>query len=113
MKRLIEEMVFSGFTAACRRASWPTRRSPDLVNATTEGVVLSPSELGMTTGSPPSMTAITELVVPRSILTVFGMCSSAVWLFRSQLSQAPSARNQAGVPGGGCVDRAERYSHSS
>src|SRR6202162_67536 len=28
----------------------------------------------MTTGSPPSMTAMTELVVPRSIPTVFGIC---------------------------------------
>src|SRR6266567_1103043 len=71
-------MVFSGLTAACRRARLPTRRSPDFVNATTEGVVRAPSELGMTTGSPPSMTAITELVVPRSIPTVLGMCSSAV-----------------------------------
>src|SRR5256884_5266171 len=48
----------------------------------------------MTTGSPPSMTAITELVVPRSIPTVLGMSSSAVWVFRSELSQGPSARNQ-------------------
>src|SRR5215813_12163712 len=78
MKRLIEKTVFSGLTAAWRRARLPTRRSPDLVKATTEGVVRAPSELGMTTGSPPSMTAITELVVPRSIPTVFGMCSSAV-----------------------------------
>src|SRR5438128_9557805 len=69
-------MVFSGLTAAWRRASWPTRRSPDFVKATTDGVVREPSELGMTTGSPPSMTAITELVVPRSIPTVLGMSSS-------------------------------------
>src|SRR5215467_13052332 len=73
MKRLIEEIVFSGLTAAWRRASWPTRRSPDLVKATTDGVVRDPSELGMTTGSPASMTAMTELVVPRSIPTVFGI----------------------------------------
>src|SRR3989442_12287872 len=74
MKRLIDETVFSGVTAACRRASCPTSRSPDLVNATTEGVVREPSEFGMTTGSPPSMTAMTELVVPKSIPTVFGIC---------------------------------------
>src|SRR5262252_9653109 len=73
MKRLIEEIVFSGLTAACRRASWPTRRSPDFVNATTEGVVREPSELGTTVGSPASMTAMTELVVPRSIPTVLGI----------------------------------------
>src|SRR6266849_8560609 len=67
-------MVFSGFTAACLRASVPTSLSPVFVNATTEGVVREPSAFGMTTGSPPSMTAMTELVVPRSIPTVFGMC---------------------------------------
>src|SRR5207237_9684996 len=70
-------MVFSGLTAACLRASWPTSLSPDFVKATTEGVVLDPSALGMTTGSPPSMTAITEFVVPRSIPTVVGIWSSA------------------------------------
>src|ERR1700674_5887333 len=74
MNRLIEETVFSGLTAACLRARLPTRRSPDLVKATTEGVVRDPSELGMTTGSPPSMTAMTEFVVPKSIPTVFGIC---------------------------------------
>src|ERR1700693_5167941 len=74
MKRLIEYTVFSGLTAACLRARLPTRRSPDLVKATTDGVVREPSALGMTTGSPPSMTAMTELVVPKSIPTVFGIC---------------------------------------
>src|SRR6202521_6423244 len=74
MNRLIDETVFSGLTAACLRARLPTRRPPDLVKATTEGVVREPSELGMTTGSPPAMTAMTELVVPKSIPTVFGIC---------------------------------------
>jgi hypothetical protein len=32
-----------------------------------EGVVRLPSEFSNTTGSPPSMTAMQELVVPRSI----------------------------------------------
>src|SRR5690348_10778200 len=94
MKRLIEKTVFSGFTAACRRASCPTRRSPDLVKATTEGVVREPSELGMTTGSPPSMTAMTELVVPRSIPTVFGICQLSsrvgwVWIRSEYLRFLP------------------------
>src|SRR5712692_5777583 len=73
MKRLIENTVFSGLTAAWRRASWPTRRSPVLVKATTDGVVRPPSAFGMTTGSPASMTAITEFVVPRSMPTVFAI----------------------------------------
>src|ERR1700694_5598241 len=67
-------MVFSGLRAAWRRASSPTRRSPDLVKATTEGVVREPSELGMTTGSQPSITASAELVVPKSIPTVLCIC---------------------------------------
>src|SRR5580704_14591482 len=67
MNRLIEYTVFSGFVIACRLATCPTRRSPPLVMATTEGVVRAPSWLGMTVGSPPCITATTELVVPKSI----------------------------------------------
>src|ERR1700688_3910233 len=67
IKRLIEYTVFSGFVTAWRFATCPTRRSPPLVIATTEGVVRAPSWLGITTGSPPCITATTELVVPRSI----------------------------------------------
>ena len=79
MKRLIEKMVFSEFVTACRLATWPTRRSPSLVNATTDGVVRAPSWLTMTVGSPPSMTATTELVVPRSMPMTFALicCPSA------------------------------------
>src|SRR5919199_4830604 len=67
MKRLIEKMVFFGLVTAWRLAACPTRRSPFLVNATTEGVVRAPSLFSNTTGSPPSITAMHELVVPRSI----------------------------------------------
>ena len=67
MNRLIEKTVFSGLVTAWRLATWPTSRSPDLVNPTTDGVMRLPSGLVMTTGSPPSITATTELVVPRSI----------------------------------------------
>jgi hypothetical protein len=67
MKRLIENTVFSGLVTACRFATWPTRRSPLLAKPTTDGVSRLPSGLVMTTGSPPSMTATTELVVPRSM----------------------------------------------
>ena len=65
--RLMDETVFSGLVMAWRLATWPTRRSPVLVKPTTEGVVRAPSALGMTTGSPPSITATQLLVVPRSI----------------------------------------------
>src|ERR1700722_7640517 len=67
MKRLIEYTVASGLVTDWRFATWPTRRSPDFVIATTEGVVRAPSWLGITTGSPPCITATTEFVVPRSI----------------------------------------------
>src|SRR5438093_974383 len=71
MKRLIEKTVFCGLVTAWRFATWPTRRSPSFVNPTTDGVTRPPSALGMTTGSPPSITATTELVVPRSIQMIF------------------------------------------
>src|SRR5207244_7099972 len=60
-------MVFSGLVTACRLATWPTRRLPSFAKATTEGVVRPPSEFVITVGSPPSMTATTEFVVPKSI----------------------------------------------
>src|SRR5580700_3344502 len=67
MKRLIEYTVFSGLVMACRFATCPTSRSPVLVKPTTEGVVRPPSSFGITLGSPPSITATQEFVVPRSI----------------------------------------------
>ena len=76
MKRLIENTVFSGLVTACRFATCPTSRSPDFVKPTTDGVSRPPSELVMTTGSPPSMTATTELVVPRSIPMILLMTLS-------------------------------------
>src|SRR3981081_2650592 len=76
MKRLIEKIVFSGLVMSLRFATCPRSRSPVLVKATTEGVVLPPSSLGMTLGSPPSMTATTEFVVPRSMPIVLPMLRS-------------------------------------
>ena len=73
MNRLIEKIVFSGFITAWRLATVPTRRSPESVNATTEGVVRPPSAFSMISGSEPSSTAIAELVVPRSIPIVFAI----------------------------------------
>jgi hypothetical protein len=67
IKRLIAKKVFSGFVTAWRFAAWPTRRSPDSVNATIEGVVRIPSLFSITFAAAPSITATHEFVVPRSI----------------------------------------------
>jgi hypothetical protein len=73
MWRFTERIVRSGLVMAWRLATSPTRTSPFLEKATTDGVVREPSALGMTTGSPASSTATTELVVPRSMPTALGM----------------------------------------
>src|SRR4051812_24820919 len=82
MWRFTERIVRSGLVIAWRLATSPTRTSPALLKATTDGVVREPSELGMTTGSPPSRTATTELVVPRSMPTALAMlrCSCVRWM---------------------------------
>ncbi len=76
MKRLMEKTVFCGFVTAWRLATVPTRRSPPVVKATTDGVVRPPSAFSMTVGSPPSRTAMHEFVVPRSMPMVLAMLSS-------------------------------------
>ena len=73
MWRFTERKVRSGLVMAWRLATSPTSTSPVFENATTDGVVRAPSELGMTTGSPASKTETTEFVVPRSIPTAFAM----------------------------------------
>ena len=73
MKRLIEKTVLVGLVMAWLRATRPTRRSPFLLIATTDGTSRSPSAEGITTGSPPCMKAATELVVPRSIPMILPM----------------------------------------
>src|SRR5215217_7400313 len=77
MWRFTERMVRSTLVTACRLATSPTRTSPDLVKATTDGVVRAPSALAMTLGSPPSRTATTEFVVPRSMPTARDMVDSS------------------------------------
>src|ERR1700676_2805876 len=84
MKRLIEKIVFCGLVTAWRLATVPTRRSPDAVNATTEGVVRAPSAFSMTVGSPPSSTAMHEFVVPRSMPIVFPIVILAPSLLRTK-----------------------------
>src|SRR5678816_4625362 len=64
-------MVCVGLVMACRLAMWPTRRSPFFANATTDGVVRSPSGVVTTVGSPSWMKEMHELVVPRSIPMTF------------------------------------------
>src|SRR5918999_3795242 len=71
--RLMERIVRSGLVMAWRLATSPTKTSPDLEKATTDGVVREPSAFGITVGSPPSRTETTELVVPRSIPTALAM----------------------------------------
>src|ERR671928_1419860 len=73
MCRLTLRMVRSTLVTAWFFADWPTRTSPFLAKATTDGVVREPSELAMTVGSPPSRTETTELVVPRSMPTARAM----------------------------------------
>ena len=53
MWRFTERIVRSTLVTACRFATSPTRTSPFLAKATTLGVVREPSELAMTSGSPP------------------------------------------------------------
>ena len=86
--------MFSGFVIAWRFATWPTSRSPLFVIATTDGVVRAPSWFGMTTGSPPCITATTELVVPRSIPIILLMDSVLLALNGPQpLPLCPSKRS--------------------
>src|SRR3954471_24247195 len=73
MCRLTLRMVRSTLVTAWFLADWPTRTSPFLAKATTEGGAREPSEFAMTVGSPPSRTVTTELVVPRSIPTARAM----------------------------------------
>src|ERR1700748_1693809 len=91
MKRLIEKTVFCGLVTCWRLATVPTSRSPDWVNATTDGVVRPPSAFSITVGSPPSSTAIHELVVPRSIPIVFPMFLSAPLRLQKSESQSSSS----------------------
>ena len=75
MWRLTDDTVFLTFMTAWRLAMSPMSESPFLLTATTDGVVRAPSAFAMTLGSPPSRTATTELVVPRSMPTARAMVS--------------------------------------
>src|SRR5260370_30355878 len=90
MKRLIKRTVFPGFVMPCRFATWPTRISPSFVNPTTEGVRRLPSWFAITVGLPPSTTATTEFVVPRSMPMTFAM-SLLPFFFGGGLDGPPDA----------------------
>ena len=92
-------MVFSGLVIACRFATCPTNRSPLLVTATTDGVVRAPSWFGITTGSPPCITATTEFVVPKSIPIILLIASAPVALkFGSALGAALAKKLHDDIP---------------
>ncbi len=94
MWRLTERMVRSTLVTACRLATSPTSTSPDLAKATTDGVVRAPSAFAMTVGSPPSRTATTEFVVPRSMPTARAMSVYLRVGVRLVSDQVPWARLQ-------------------
>ena len=73
IRRFTAKTVASGLVIAWRLAICPISRSPASVKPTIDGVVRLPSELGMTTGSPPSITATQLLVVPRSMPMTLGI----------------------------------------
>ena len=81
----VREIVLSGFVIACLLAVSPTSLSPALVKPTTDGVVLAPSALVITVGSPPSSTATHEFVVPKSIPITFPivfLCPVSLLIFQ-------------------------------
>jgi hypothetical protein len=87
-----------GLVASMRRAISPTRILPSLSMWTIEGVLSCPSAFGMTTGSSPSNTATTELVVPKSmprIFSVYAMPSAS-----ARRSPAAPSSNQLSFWGG-------------
>src|SRR5215475_12910313 len=107
IRRLIAKKVFSGLVTAWRFAAWPTRRSPDSVNATIDGVVRAPSLFSMTLALLPSITATHELVVPRSIPITLLMETSCQKQDRTaRVGAAPVPREMTHQPWFG---RRERY----
>ena len=63
MSLLLAKTVFYELVMACLFEAAPTSLSPSLVKATTDGVVLAPSEFSITFGTLPSIMATHELVV--------------------------------------------------
>jgi hypothetical protein len=79
----MEAIVLSGLVTACLLAVSPTSLSPFFAKPTTDGVVLIPSALVITTGSPPSNTATQEFVVPKSIPITLPIFISPFYIFKN------------------------------
>ena len=62
-----EKIVFVGLVTACRLAACADKALPALAKSDDRRGGRAPSEFSRTTGSPPSMTAMQEFVVPKSI----------------------------------------------
>ena len=84
--------VFLGLVICWCRAIVPTNRSPLSVKPTTDGVVRPPVELVMIFGLPPSKTATTEFVVPRSIPIILVIFHSPFVLTHMTRQQLPYQR---------------------
>ncbi len=90
MKRLTDDTVFSGLVTAWFFAALPTTRSPSLRKPSTEGVVRSPSAFTRISGSLPSMTAMAEFVVPKSMPRIFAiMCFLSVGVVALRVTCLP------------------------
>src|SRR5205807_9498151 len=100
-------------------ATVPTSRSPPCVNATTDGVVRPPSAFSITLGSPPSSTAMHELVVPRSIPIVFAILLLLLYGYKNLSGSVADLMGSAssggavfrGWGGGGPRDRGKPERH--
>lgn len=78
IRRLMSNIVFSVFSAAWFFAASPTRRSPDEVNATYDGVIRFPISFGIISIWPPREIAAQEYVVPRSIPIIYSIATAVM-----------------------------------
>lgn len=72
----MSKIVLSVFSAAWFFAASPTRRSPDEVNATYDGVIRFPISFGIISICPPREIAAHEYVVPRSMPMIYSMAKA-------------------------------------
>src|SRR2546423_6119543 len=86
---------------AWRLAGSPTRRSPLSVKATTLGVRRLPSWVAITLTSPPSITATTEFVVPRSMPMIFSPEATGMLLSGRHEQRRPLEARAFGYPSHG------------